>query len=453
MKEVSHHKTFYIETTGCQMNVYDSFMIEKILNSIGYKMVSTCDEADVVILNTCNIREKATEKIYSALGAIKKRQNRNGKKSIFIVSGCVAQAEGDIIQKRNPDVDIIVGPQDIQSIPVLLHKILSNEEKIAISLNFDPIKKFDYLEQHIQTSTSFNQNISAFLTIQEGCDKFCTYCVVPYTRGVEYSRPVEKIYQEAVKLVQNGAKEITLLGQNVNAYRSNFKGKEFNLAIIIKELAKIERLERIRYITSHPNDMHEELYEVHAEEKKLMPYFHLPIQSGSNKILKSMNRKHTVEQYIEIVRKMREYRPNICLSSDFIVGFAGETEADFEDTLALVKEVHFSQAFSFKYSIRHGTVGATFPNQVDEQIKAERLVILQDLLKKQQIEYNKSFISKTVNVLFDQEKNDQIRGKTEYMQSVYTTNKTLLGKNITLKVINAYQNSLDAQEIEYAEAL
>lgn len=450
MTELPVNKTFYLETAGCQMNVYDSLMIEKILNSMGYNMVATCDNADVVILNTCNIREKPNEKIYSTLGAIKKKQIKSGKKSIFIVAGCVAQAEGDIIQKRNPDVNIIVGPQNIHSIPILLNKILNEKEKLAISLNFDPIAKFDYLETQIKQENTHN-NISSFLTVQEGCDKFCTYCVVPYTRGVEYSRPVEKIYREATNLVQNGTKEIILLGQNVNAYRSEFNGKLFNLAMLIKELAKIENLERIRYITSHPNDMHEELYEIHAEEKKLMPYFHLPIQSGSNKILKSMNRKHTVEQYIEIIQKMRRYSPNICLSSDFIVGFAGETDADFQDTLSLVKTIVYSQAFSFKYSIRRGTPGATFVNQVDECIKTERLAILQELLKKQQTEYNQSFIEKTVNVLFDKEKDDQIGGKTEYMQSVYTTNKMLLGQNIELKVIDAHQNFLVTEEIASAE--
>ncbi|MDX5495763.1 MAG: tRNA (N6-isopentenyl adenosine(37)-C2)-methylthiotransferase MiaB, partial [Wolbachia endosymbiont of Nomada marshamella] len=317
-------KGLYIKTYGCQMNVYDSVLMENIIKPLGFNVVSDAEKADLVILNTCHIREKAAEKLYSELGKI----HSSRKEITIVVAGCVAQAEGEEVFRRAPFVDIVVGPQSIATLPELIVKA-SRSKGHVINTDFPEVAKFDKLPDECYGNS---QGSSAFLAIQEGCDKFCTFCVVPYTRGAEYSRPVNEIFREALKLVANGAKEINLLGQNVNAYHGKCEGEVWDLGKLVSHIAKIEKLERIRYTTSHPRDMHESLYLAHAEEPKLMPFIHLPVQSGSNKILHAMNRKHTAEEYLEIIDRFRKLKPEIEFSSDFIVGFPGETEKDFEET-------------------------------------------------------------------------------------------------------------------------
>lgn len=408
----------HIITYGCQMNVYDSQQMKNLLRKKMFDYTDNINEADLIILNTCNIREKAAEKVYSELGKIqilKKERIKNNLDLLVVVAGCVSQAEGDVIFKRAPIVDIVVGPQSYQSLPTLIDDIMIKSKSKLINLDFDTNQKFDFLPEE-----SLSQGASAFLTIQEGCDKFCKFCCVPYTRGPEFSRMPNELYREAMKLVSLGAKEITLLGQNVSAYDvETINKKNFNLADLIKLIATIPSLKRIRYTTSHPLDMDEKLMEIHAQEPKLMPFIHLPVQSGSNKILKEMNRKHTAEHYIKIIEGFRSYNKNIAFSSDFIVGYPGETEQDFNDTLALVKEVGFASSYSFKYSIRPGTPAAN-KEQVPEEIKTERIIKLQELLAKQQYEFNKLFEGKIVDILFDKQgkRANQIIGKSEYLQSV-----------------------------------
>ena len=435
-------KGLYIKSYGCQMNVYDSLIMENIIKPLGFTVVSEPSEADVVILNTCHIREKASEKLYSELGKIRKIQEN--KDLTIVVAGCIAQAEGEEIFERSPFVNIVVGPQSIHTLPELLvkaHRI----KKQVINIDFPVISKFDAIPVEEYTK---NQETSAFISVQEGCNKFCTFCVVPYTRGEEYSRTVEAIFNEALVLADSGIKEITLIGQNVNAYHGTYKGCEWDLGKLIQHIAKIPNIERIRYTTSHPRDMHQSLYEAHKLEEKLMPFVHLPVQSGSDRILKKMNRKHTVEEYIDIITHLRKQRPDIAFSSDFIVGFPGETEEDFENTITLVEKVKFSQAYSFKYSPRPGTPGAEYPNQVPEEIKSERLLRLQKLLREQQLAFNRSMIGETCPVLFSSKKgkfDNQIIGKTAYMQSCYinTDNPSQFYNSISpIKIIDAHQNSL-----------
>lgn len=427
-------KKLFIKTYGCQMNVYDSIKMQELLTPFGFKATEELSDADMVILNTCHIREKASEKVYSELGRIKKiSDKRSGRPEMIIaVAGCVGQAEGEEIFKRAPYVDIVVGPQSYHTLPDLVAK-LARTEKHLIELDFVEEEKFDNLPQNFQS-----QGASAFVSIQEGCDKFCTFCVVPYTRGAEFSRNVEEIYRESMAVVSKGAKEVYLLGQNVNAYHGKaVDDKKYNLADLICHVAKINGLERIRYITSHPKDMNDELIILHGTEKKLMPFLHLPIQSGSNKILKAMNRKHTREEYFTIIDKLRVARPDIVMSSDFIIGFPGETDEDFADTLGLVKKVGYGQCFSFKYSPRPGTPAASM-KQVPEAAKVERLAILQKELSQQQLELNKSSVGKVLPVLFEKDgKYDgHIVGKTPYMQSAYVENadKNLIGKIVNVKI-------------------
>lgn len=420
------------------MNVYDSEIIEKIMRPIGFNMTDNMEEADLIILNTCHIREKAAEKIYSELGRISVLEQRKSKKIITVVAGCVAQAEGEYITKRAKNVDIVVGPQSIHTLPELIAKI-NRKNGVEINLNFNPVEKFDYLKGEIKTDAN---KISAFLSVQEGCDKFCAFCVVPYTRGAEYSRSVNDVYDEAVRLVASGVREINLLGQNVNGYHGTYSGnEEFSLGRLISHLAKIDGLDRIRYTTSHPIDMHDELYIAHQVESKLMPFVHLPIQSGSDSILKKMNRKYTSSQYLEIIRKLRDHRSDIAFSSDFIVGFPTETDNDFEQTLELVKKVNYAQCFSFKYSPRPGTPSAEL-KQIDEKIKDIRLQKLQSLLRERQLEFNQSCIGKIMPVLFDKKNERQICGKTAYMQSVYLNDFSLYGKIVSIKITDASQNTV-----------
>ncbi len=408
----------------------------------GYEEWHQPEGADMIILNTCHIRERAAEKVYSELGRINKEKNKrkkNGEKMIVAVAGCVAQAEGEEIFRRAPYVDVVVGSQSYSSLPDLVGKV-QRDSGHAINLELHD-KKFDQLPEE-----SKPQGASACLSIQEGCDKFCTFCVVPYTRGAEYSRNVPEIYREAIRLVAGGAKEITLLGQNVNAYHGELDGKTWNLGMLINHLAKIDGLERIRYSTSHPRDMHEELYEAHGLEPKLMPFLNLPVQSGSNKILSAMNRKHTRDEYFKIIERLRKSRPDMQFSSDFIIGFPGETEQDFADTLDLAKTVGFSQAYSFTYSPRPGTPGADMENQVPEEVKDERLQRFQALIREQQIAFNKSCDGMIMPVLFDREgrRDEQLIGKSPYMQSVHVMpgNEDIFGKIRHVKIVKTMPFSL-----------
>lgn len=436
-------KKLHIKTYGCQMNVYDSLKMQELLAPFGYTSTDNQDEADMFILNTCHIREKASEKMYSELGRIKQikdtREREQSSKTIIAVAGCVGQAEGEEIFKRSPYVDIVVGPQSYHTLPDLIGK-LARAEKHLIELDFIEEEKFDNLPE-----TREKQGASAFVSVQEGCDKFCTFCVVPYTRGAEFSRSVEQVYRESMMQVSLGAKEIHLLGQNVNAYHGQGVDKDYNLADLIRHLSTINGLERIRYTTSHPKDMTDDLIKLHGQEQKLMPFLHLPIQSGSNKILKAMNRKHTREEYFTIIDKLRMARPDIALSSDFIVGFPGETDADFEDTMDLVKKIKYSQCYSFKYSARPGTPAASM-QMVPEKVRTQRLEILQQELSKQQLEFNESSVGKVFPVLFEKiGKNEgDIVGKTPYMQSAYVTgaDKSLIGNIVNVKIIRAQGNSL-----------
>lgn len=442
-------KKIYIKTYGCQMNVYDSDRMMDLMAGIGYQSAKEPQDADMVLINTCHIREKAAEKLYCDLGRIRKHKEekrRHGQEMIVAVAGCVGQAEGEEIFKRAPVVDIIVGPESYQTLPDLVGKVLRDKSR-QIDLDFKPDNKFDVLKESKEKSA-----VSSFLSIQEGCDKFCTFCVVPYTRGAEFSRSVDQILFEANNLVKNGAKEIYLLGQNVNAYHGlNSDNKEVGLAQLIKEIAKIKELKRIRYTTSHPRDMDEDLIKAHGEIAKLMPFLHLPVQSGSNNILKAMNRKHTRQDYFKIIDRLRDERPDIGLSSDFIVGFPGETEQDFEDTLDLVERVKFTACYSFKYSPRPGTPAPNL-EQVDEDIKDKRLAKLQDLLTRQQIDFNSQFEGREMEILFDRKASkvkDQIIGKSPWLQSVVIEDKDgkYLNELVNVKIVKSRPSSLIAQVI------
>ena len=428
------------------MNFYDSERMTDLLKPHGYELDNSAEDADLIVLNTCHIREKAVEKTFSELGRIRNqinlREEKTGKKSIVAVAGCVAQAQGKEIMKRSPWVDIVVGPQSYQSLPELIAKIDPIKKNKNINIDFPTIPKFDQLENQI-----FDRGPSAFLTIQEGCDKFCTFCVVPYTRGAEYSRPVKSIIDEAKKLIDIGVKEITLLGQNVNAWSAKSYDKDvWGLGKLISELAKIDGLQLIRYTTSHPLDMDIELLEAHRDIKKLMPYLHLPVQSGSDKILKLMNRKHTSLEYIKVIAKVRYYKPDIAISGDFIIGFPGETDKDHQATMELISEIKYSQAYSFKYSVRPGTPAGTFNDHIDENLKKSRLQEVQELLRVQQMQFNEKFVNSTLQVLVlrNGKKNGQYLGKTPYNQSIYFNSeyKDLIGSVVTIVVTDAFQNSL-----------
>ena len=445
-------KKFKVKTFGCQMNVYDSQKISDIFYKLGYKNTFIDEEADIYIINTCHIRNKAKHKLYSELGRIykiKKNRFQNDQNTITVVAGCVAQAEGEEIFKRAPFVDIIVGSQSYQKLPNLIKKIKNkNKEKNKqfIELDFEPKSKFDDLPKK-----KYISEVSSYLTIQEGCDKFCKFCVVPYTRGPEYSRTVEEIVREAEFLIKNGTKEIILLGQNVNAYHGlGFDNKEFNLGKLIYVLAKIKGLKRIRYMTAHPKDMHEDLYNAHRDLEKLMPFLHLPIQSGSNKILKAMNRNYTVEEYLKIIDKAKKTRNDIVFSSDFIVGYPGESKEDFQKTLDLVDKVKYVQSFSFIYSPRPGTMAYNLKNNIEENEKKRRLYILQNKLKFYQEKFNKNFIKKPLEVLFNDSSNkkNQSVGYSQYMQLVRLNNKRdMQGRIENIKIKKSFYKSLEAISI------
>jgi tRNA-2-methylthio-N6-dimethylallyladenosine synthase len=439
-------KRLYVETYGCQMNVYDSERMKDVLAPLGYAPTEDQASADMVILNTCHIREKATEKVYSELGRLRERKAeraKQGRDTTIVVAGCVAQAEGEEIMARAPVVDLVVGPQAYHKLPELIAKAArAKGERLAA--DFDAEAKFDSLPEPKA------EGVTAFLSVQEGCDKFCTFCVVPYTRGAEFSRPVDAIVAEARSLVRQGVREITLLGQNVNAFHGTGPdGKDWSLAQLLAHLAKIDRLDRLRYTTSHPNEMTDDLIALHGDEEKLMPYLHLPVQAGSDRVLKAMNRKHTAEHFLQIVDKIRSVRPDIALSSDFIVGFPGERDQDFEDTLTLVRAVGFASAFSFKYSRRPGTPAAEMMAQIPEAVKDARLQALQAVLRDQQNAFNQSQIGKTLPVLVERpgRKEGQAQGRSPYLQSVHfqAPLPDLIGEIVPVTVRAASLNSLTAE--------
>jgi len=439
-------KKVFLKTYGCQMNVYDSERIMESLSENGYKQTNNLNESDLIIFNTCHIREKAAEKLYSDIGRLKKIR----KEKKIIVAGCVAQAEDKQIIQRMPEVDLVIGPQTYHKIPELVSKL--NKKIKYVETDFPIENKFNLLKKRVRSE----KKPSAFLTIQEGCDKFCTFCVVPYTRGAEYSRTTKELVEETKQLLSQGVSEITLLGQNVNAYHGEgLNGGISNLADLIYELSKLAGLERIRYTTNHPVDVNQELIDAHRDIKKLMPYIHLPIQSGSNRILKLMNRKHTCEEYIEIIEKIRNARNDIALSSDFITGFPGETDKDFELTIDLVKKIKYAQAYSFNYSPRPGTPSADYEKQIPQNIKSERLKLLQDILKQQQLEFNNQSKGKIVSILIERKGReiDQLVGKTPYMQSVFfknIENKSKIGDFIDVQIDTIKVNNLSGELVEYS---
>ncbi|MGB5949259.1 MAG: tRNA (N6-isopentenyl adenosine(37)-C2)-methylthiotransferase MiaB [Parvibaculum sp.] len=441
-------KKIFIKTYGCQMNVYDSARMADVMAPEGYVETASPEDADLVILNTCHIREKAAEKVYSELGRLRELKAEKavrGEGLVIGVAGCVAQAEGEEMRRRAPVVDIIVGPQTYHRLPDLVARS-GNGGPALVETEFPAEDKFESLPAPERRKT-VARGPTAFLTIQEGCDKFCTFCVVPYTRGAEFSRPVARIADEARALVEAGVREITLLGQNVNAYHGeDASGRSTSLGALVRELAAIDGLDRIRYTTSHPRDMDDELISAHGEIGKLMPYLHLPVQSGSDAILDQMNRQHTAEFYLRIVERIRAARPDIALSSDFIVGFPGETEADFEATLTLIREVRYAQAYSFKYSPRPGTPAATRDGQLPEEVKTERLHRLQALLSEQSEAFNKSLAGRRLPVLFDRRGRapGQLVGRSPYLQPVHLdgVSADLFGQIADVVIEEGLANSL-----------
>ena len=422
----------YIKSYGCQMNVYDSDRIIDLVKPLGYQLTSNQDEANLIILNTCHIREKASEKVYSEIGRIKKlksAKNDKGQEFKLVIAGCVAQAEGKEIKKRAPIVDVIVGPQSYHALPNILKK--NDASTIEINTDFLTNEKFDNLNYDSGNSSS------AFITIQEGCDKFCTFCVVPYTRGSEYSRPIKDILNEIKIYSDKGVKEVTLLGQNVNSYHGyDSNNKERSLDYLINKISENESIKRIRYMTSHPIDMSNDLIKCHQYNEKLMPFVHLPIQSGSDNILKKMNRKYKVDKYIHVIDKLRKSREDIAISSDFIVGFPGESDKDFDLTMKLIQDVKFSIAYSFNYSKRPGTPAHNFDNQIDENVKKARLSAMQTLLKKQQNDFNKKFLNKHLDVLIEKKGRhiNQYVGRSIYNQSIFMESK----KNLIGSIVNTF---------------
>lgn len=449
-------KSLYIKNFGCQMNAYDSKRMVDVLAPLGYCQSEQLENADLVILNTCHIREKAAEKIYSELGrlrAIKNERLESGPPMMIGVAGCVAQAEGAEMLRRAPFVDLVFGPQTYHRLPEMVARAQRDmgakefSGRGIIDTQFPIEPKFDSLPP------ATSPGPSAFLTVQEGCDRFCTFCVVPYTRGAEFSRSVADVIAEAVALVDTGARELILLGQNVNAYHGvSPAGGEWRLADLIRELAEIPNLERLRYTTSHPRDMTSDLIRAHGEIEILMPYLHLPVQSGSDRVLSAMNRQHTSENYLDIIEAVRAARPNIALSSDFIVGHPGETEEDFEDTLTLVERVGFAQAYSFKYSPRPGTPASAMEDIVTEDEKSSRLARLQEVLNKQQSQFNEEFVGVVLPVLIDRKGRDenQLAGRSPWMQAVHVdfdrpeSAQLAYGKTIDVRIMTARPNSLAA---------
>jgi len=442
LTEGAKKKRLYLKTYGCQMNVYDSERMVDLMAPHGFVLSEEPDNSELIILNTCHIREKAAEKVYSDLGRLvplKRKSISEGKNLKIVVAGCVAQAEGEEIIKRQPAVDIVVGPQTYHKLPELLFNNMKSSRSV-VATEFPTESKFDDL-----LIDKINDNPTSFVSVQEGCDKFCSFCVVPYTRGAEYSRPVQDIIKEINILVSKGAKEICLLGQNVNAYHGLMGKKSWSLSRLIKEIAEIENLKRIRYTTSHPADMTQDLVDAHGQIEQLMPYLHLPIQSGDDLILKAMNRNYKVEDYISIINRLRLVRPDIALSSDFIVGFPGESEQAFKNTLNLIEAVEFSQSYSFKYSRRPGTPASIMQGQIEEKLKLERLLVLQEVLNSQQLNFNKSFVNTKMEILLERKgrKDNQLVGRTPYMQATHIENNaSSIGEIVEVRINGATKNSL-----------
>ena len=435
-------KSVFIKTYGCQMNVYDSERMADVLAPLGYRGAADPESADLVILNTCHIREKASEKVFSELGRLrllKEQAAAEGREMLLAVAGCVAQAEGEEIARRAPQVDLVFGPQSYHRLPRLLAERRSGG--VRVDTDFPVESKFDFLPEEAAA-----RGAAAFLAVQEGCDKFCTFCVVPYTRGAEQSRPAADVVAEAARLAARGTVEITLVGQNVNAYHGDGPdGRTWGLGRLLRRLGEIEGIRRLRYTTSHPRDMDDELILAHRDEPKLMPFLHLPVQSGSDRILAAMNRRHGVRLYLEWVERLRTARPDLALSSDFIVGFPGETAEDFAQTLRLVTDVGFAQAYSFKYSPRPGTPAAELAAAVPEEVKAERLAMLQELLGEQQRAFNRGMVGRRLPVLLDRrgKRAGQLVGRSPYMQSVaVAAPDQLSGQLVEVDILDAFQNSL-----------
>ena len=438
-------KKVFVKSYGCQMNVYDAERMADMLATEGYSETKAMEEADLVILNTCHIREKAAEKVYSELGRVrelKQEREASGQETRIVVAGCVAQAEGKEILRRQPAVDVVVGPQNYHRLPDLLRK--SRSERL-VDTEFPIEDKFDHLPAPSRAKT-ISRGVSAFLTIQEGCDKFCTFCVVPYTRGAEVSRPVSRILDEAHRLAEAGVRELTLIGQNVNAYHGEGPdGAIWSLGRLLRRLAEVPGIARLRYTTSHPRDMDDELISAHGDLPALMPYLHLPVQSGSDRILDAMNRKHTGDEYRRLIERIRRVQPDLALSSDFIVGFPGETDADFDDTMRLVADIGFTSSFSFKYSPRPGTPAAEMDAQVPEAVKAERLARLQNLLETQRQAFNRGTVGQTLDVLLEKPGRHpgQIAGKSPYLQPVqFESDSHRIGEIVTVRIVRAGSNSL-----------
>jgi tRNA-2-methylthio-N6-dimethylallyladenosine synthase len=446
-------KRVFIKTYGCQMNTYDSARMMELLEPLGFRPVQGPKEADLIIYNTCHIREKAAEKVYSELGKIRQlkiAKARAGGTMIVAVGGCVAQAEGAEILHRVPFVDLVFGPQSYHRLPEMIVRALSKSGAGILETNFPAEPKFDYLPE-----TSASEGMTAFLTVQEGCDKFCSFCVVPYTRGAEYSRPVTQVLTEARRAVGAGVREITLLGQNVNAYHGEGPdGKDWGLGKLIRGLAELPGLDRIRYTTSHPADVDDGLIAAHRDVPQLMPFVHLPAQSGADRILAAMNRRHTVDVYRQITDQLRSARSDIALSSDFIVGFPGESEEDFLATLNLVEKVGFAQAFSFKYSRRPGTPAASAAAQVPESVKSDRLDVLQRLLKRQQHDFNEACVGKILPVLLEKpgRHDGQLVGRSPYLQSVHVTATAGLGEIVPVLILGVSPNSLSGSLAPVSQA-
>ena len=437
-------KKIFIKTFGCQMNEYDSNRIFDTVKEIGFEKTDKYEDANCYLLNTCHIRDKAKEKVYHEIGRVKKIF-RSKPKPIVIVAGCVAQAENQEMLKREPYIDIVIGPQSYHKINEAILKHSKNKKKEE-ETEFDTISKFNYLSK-IKNKDS---KVSSFLTIQEGCDKFCHFCVVPYTRGPEYSRPFKQIIDEAKELIESGAKEIILLGQNVNAYKFQDNNREYKLSDLLLELNGFDQIERVRYTTSHPKDMTEDLINVYKKSSKLMPLVHLPVQSGSNKILKSMNRKHTIEEYLKVYESLKEINPNVEFSSDFIIGYPGEDEDDFNKTMELIEKIGFINSYSFIFSARPGTVAADL-TQVNAVKSKERLEIIQKRLFENQIKKNKSLENKILNVLVENIMKDGIKlfGRTEYMTSVIFDGAIdNIGKIVQVEITSSNQNSLFGKLVE-----
>lgn len=448
----THMRKVFVKTYGCQMNVYDSERMADALARDGYQPTDDPEDADLLLLNTCHIREKAAEKVYSELGRIrqlKQARAEEGRDMMVGVAGCVAQAEGREIIRRAPIVDLVIGPQTYHLLPQAVARARNGEKVVETEYAIED--KFDHLPRP-EKKVIASRGVTAFLTVQEGCDKFCTFCVVPYTRGSEVSRPVGQIVSEALSLVEAGVREITLLGQNVNAWHgAGPDGREWGLGELLRRLAEIDGLERLRYTTSHPRDMDDALIAAHRDLDKLMPYLHLPVQAGSDSVLKAMNRRHTADDYLRLVERIRSARPDIALSGDFIVGFPGESDADFEDTLRLIETVRYAQAFSFKYSPRPGTPGAELGDQVPEDVKSRRLERLQTLLREQQSEFAQDCVGTDIDLLLEKPGRlaGQLIGRSPWLQPVIVdANSSQIGEIIRVRITQAGKNSLFAEPLQ-----